>query len=1824
MRIKNKISLDICATLLALLVASFFWYALISEANGQQINPDGAGASSQGARTTCATANNYDCVNDGVSSTTAPSTTGDYLTFTRNQLDTYQMGTISNVQTATAVTVFLYHKEGSSNMQFQVSLWDAAETTQYGTTQNVTISTVSAWSSVSITGLSLTQANLDGLRVRTTCTKPGTGTATNCINYALYAYVTYTPVINITVSTQGSMQNIDAGTNNAHLGGSFAITENSSASNRDVTSITVYEHGTIDASTNLKNIKLFYENDTSSPYDCASESYAGTESQYGVTDSDGFSASDGLSTFTASGISINTTKALCVYVIADVQSGANAGDTIDIQMTDPSVDVVAASSPVISPTSALSISGAGTVQKVDLRQMRFHWRNDNGSESGATSATGGTEGTNLSAIGKLVPKRLRFEISNEGNKTSASKQYRIEYAPKSSSCGASSGWTDVGASGGDWDMFNSSNITDGNDTTDIAVSTGGVTNENTTFLTPNAGVKDTSSQVSGITLTSTQFVELEYSIMPTNNATDGASYCFRLTDAGSATGITYSIYPEAIILADVLVSGVGTQRATIDIPTSNVYTGGAFSFKAQTTGPYTVSSITITASGTINAVSSLNNIKLKYEYDTSSPYDCASESYAGTESQYGATDTNGFSTSGTSTFSGSFSISPTQTACVYTVLDVLASTTNNQTLDIQVTDPSTQINAGGANIAPNSIVGISGVTRMLASIPTQIHYHWRNDDGTESGATSATGGVADTPLTKFALLDTERVRIEVSNEGGTTTTGITYRLEYAQKISSCSAATGWTDVGAGGGAWDMVTSQLTEAGDTTNIAVGSGGMNDENTTFKTPNGGQRETTSQTGSIVLTETQFVEMEYAVKATASAVEGATYCFRVSNAGTAIASYTVYPEATIKLPTDFRVQRGVSTITGSSLTITAGTDYVAPSASTSAYIRITNTHSTGAGDSGAAGNQNAQDVTAYITNPWNITNSITFQRAGSPSGDTRVAWEIVEYKGTPGGENEFIVRQQRPITYTTTGTTTTTNASSGIVDDADVAVFITGQYNPDTGRADYNTTLSTASWNGGTDTATFTRGEAGGDAVVVSYAVVEFTGSNWAVQRAEHTYTSAGSTETESITALGSLSRAFVHTQKRVGTGLDSHANFGHEVWLSSIGQVSFLLDSGATTPSGHTSVAWVIENLQTVGNTMVVTRSNGTQSGGTAPFTSNINIGKTLDDITIASIFMNNRSSGTGTSWPEPMIATRLISTTQYEIWISNTGDTRNYRTEIVEWPTARRKISQNYYRLYAHNNALKPTDPWPVGATDLGENTEMTGFDTPIISGGTIRIRMSLAVSSAALIANSQSFKLQYAPRTSTCSAIPSQNWKNIGAIGSTTALWRGTSTPVADGAVLSGDPPTGGDLLLSVSDVAGTFEEENNTALVPYKVNANNDLEYDWAIQDNGATDKTSYCFRMVEADGTLFLAYNNYPTIRTVGYGAESKNWRWYDDAQNETPTAPLANENVAPIDIDVNNPIQLRTTLQESNGAVGTNVRFRLQFSESPTFATSTYVSEIGSCTNLSYWCYENGGGTDDVLIQSKVLSDANACSAQVGNGCGVHNETGTTSSTFDHQINAATEFAFTIKSSGARVNRVYYFRAYNTVNNTPVPLAQGKSYPSLTTKGASLVFTTTGISTGQLIEGVTTDITTTPTTIPFGVVAPNSFVEGVHRFTIDTNGTSGYRLYAMLSDNLISSSGATIKQVTGNNASPTSWASGCSGSATSCFGYHTSDDTLYGGSTRFSAIDTWSRMSTTTLDEIGYSSQPVAGESIDVVIRLLIRQLQDAGTYTAKMRYISVPIF
>ncbi len=1630
------------------------------------------------------------------------------------------------------------------------------------------------------------------------------------------------------LATTGSqISSVYASTSDVYIGGIFALYNTDDSESFDITGITITENGTIDGSTNIANVKLLYEMDNTSPHDCASVSYGGSETQFGSTDTNGFSGADGVSSFTGSTVTVSTTSTMCAYVVLDIFDSTQSSSTIEISIADPTSDVTVTGS-TAGPATDASVPGTTIVYNDTPTLVHFHWRNDDNIESTATSKTGGIEDTTLGALRQGSTTRLRVEVWNPGSSSTPAIQYRLEFAQLITTCSDVSSWTDVGATADVFDMYDSTFLTEGDNTTDIVLGIGGVTNATTTFLTPNAGVKDTSSQTGALTLTSTEFVELEYSIVATTTAPQGDSYCFRLTDQGAPL-FAYTVYPTLSINADVSVNiATSSQKASTTLPVSNYYIGSAFVI-AENSSSRTVDSITITENGTVDAQNGLDNIKLQYDLDSTTPYNCAGESYGGGELQYGSTDTDGFSSAnGSSTFTGSVTISTTSAMCLYTVLDVASSTQNGETIDIVIENPSTYVLvSGGGSVSPSITRDMNGSTTLVGPILTLTHYHWRNDNGGEATSTSATNGSEDTSVSNLSQSTPIRLRVQISNEGTATSTQYPLRLEYATKITTCSAVSSWTDVGDTGDAWDMFDSTyLQDASNTTNIAPALGGVTNENIEFVSPNFAVKDASSSVASTSLSGNQYIEAEYSIRQTTDAGFDTPYCFRVSANGASLNAYSVYPELRTSPERDFEIQRDTETFLASTttFTITAGIDYVAPSASTSAFIRITNIGMTGAGhNTGATAAQNATNTTVYIQNPSNIMNSITFVRTGISS-TTRVSWEIVEFIGEPGSDNEMIVRSQTNVQYVAASTSATGTVVSGIVDDNDVVVFITGQQNPDTGSTNYNTGLSTSEWVSADDTPVFRRGEAAGDAGRVSYAVVEFTGQNWAIQRAQHTYTSAGSTETEDITAVGSLTRTFLHTQKRSGTGLNGTDEFGHEVWFSGIGVVSFFLETGATTPSGQISVAWIIENTQTTAGEMNVTHVPGSTNSGTGPFTLNVDMGITLDDITNTSILGNARSSLTTTVFPRPIAGLTIASTTHFEIWRSNTGSTLTFRVEIVEWPTAGLAIRQNYYRFYVDNNALDPTDPWPTGGVDLGENTVLTGSDEPLGEDERVRIRMSLQAINATFPADTRAFRLQYGVLVSTCSAISEGGWTTLGNSASST-VWRGyNATGTTDGTQLSGDPPTVGDLNLSLSDVAGTLEEQNDTGLNAYTVLAGEDIEYDWIIEQNGANGETYYCFRMVESDGTPLDGYQQYPQLRTASFTPRSQNWRWYNDEQNETPTTTLAAENVAPVNITNGQALTLRVTVKEIKNIPRDDVRFKLQYSEYADFTVADDVVATSTCTATSTWCYANGGGVDNAKISTTTLTDADSCFASVGDGCGTHNESPDALTGFRHQNNASAEYSYTIQSAGPRVNRVYYFRLYDLVQDLAVPTNTDESYPSIVTEGSTLTFTMSGIASSTILEGVTTNINTTDVSVPFGTLVPEVIMTGAHRLNVDTDGTQGHQILMMLTGDLMTSSGAYVRYVTGTNASPIAWNTGCDVGAVSCFGYHTGDDTLQGGSTRFSAVDTYAGFSTTTLEEVAYTSQPVQGDTTDIVFRLMIRNLQDAGQYETNIRYVSVPMF
>jgi len=1617
-----------------------------------------------------------------------------------------------------------------------------------------------------------------------------------------------------TLSTLGSQTaSVRSETNSVYLGAAFVI--NSLTSN-SVSSIAISESGTIDASTGLTNVSLYYELDVSAPYDCVSESYSGSESQFGVTDTDGFSGPNGESVFTGSVVGVSPTQAICLYVVSDITAAAADGSTIVYEISDPPVDVEVSGADM-SPASIVSLPGTTTIVSPQLTQTHYHWRNDDGSETVASSATGGIEDTPLPALTVSSPKRLRIGVSVEGSTSTTPINYQLEYATAAPTCTTASGWVAVDATDDAFNMSSSVHVTDGDDTTNIAVSSGGVTDENTTFLTPNGGVQDIGDTTAAITLQTDEYVEFEFSVVASTTAIEGETYCFRLSNQGDDLGV-YNVIAQATINAEISVAEFGTQVVNVDIPTVGQYFGGGFALVANDASQ-TISDITISESGSIDATSGLDNIQLYYDLDTTVPYDCASETYDGGESQFGATDTDGFDAiNGQSTFSGTEAIDTSQTMCVYVVADVTGSAVSGQTVEISINSPKDDVVAGPASISPSSPRTIPGITTLRGSIVTQTHYHWRNDNGSESSASSASGGSQDTPLTDFQLTSPIRLRISLSNEGATTSAPVAYKLEYAERVTTCSVIAVWTAIDSEvDDDWDMYDSpNLTHGSEVTNIPESLGGVTDENTDLLDPNSGVRDTTGISATTSLTETEFVEYEFSLTSTVATTFDATYCFRLTAGGVSLPVYSSYPEITMAAKRDFRIQRGTLNLSSLSQTITAGTDYIAPATSTNAFIRITNTNHTGAGDITAGGSQDVEETTAYIQNPDNLTTSITFARDQNVA-ETFIDWEIIEFIGQPGTDNEMVVQTTDTITMTG-AQTTITGSTVPVGNDSDVVVFVTGVSGNNTGNNFYSTQV-TAEWDFVNDRPIFTREATGFSDVDISYAIVEYTGINWQVQRVEHTYAAAGVIETEAISPVTSPSQAFIHAQKRVGDN-PFVGSLGHEVFLSSIGVVSFRLEASADMLIPHVSVAWIIENTQTGVGAMQVERQSGSTQLGSEPLSLSVTISNTLDAINNSSIFGNSSAAGTNSAHPRAIAGLRITSSSTYQLWRSDTGSRLYYRTEIVQWPVADLAIRQNYYRIYTDNNLLTPDDPWPIGIEDLGENTSITSADNPPGIGEILRIRMTLRAKNANWPADFYQFKLQFSERVSTCTAV--SVWTDVG-IATSSEIWRGyAATGTVDGTDLSGDPPTPGDLLLSVADVAGTLVHENLSATNTYIAYDGEDVEYDWYVQHNGAAADTPYCFRAVEADGSALSGYLQYPQIRTADFTPRITDWRWYGDAENETPNTSLASLNSTPTEISASSTLALRVVLDEQKSVNGEDVKFRLQFSEDVTFSNPINVIATSTCTIGETWCFFDGGGLDNATITTAVTGESDPCIASSGSGCGTHNSSGVYVSGHTHPAQAKQEYSFTVESGLLRAGAVYYFRLLDIAAAEPVELASGASYPAVVGESASLVFTVSGLPSGTTTAGVTTGVTTTALGIDYGILPVGSDLVAAQRLQVDSNATEGYQIWKFATQELTNAGGVTIDNVTSSNDAPAGWSTACQLSASGCFGYHTTDATLANGSTRFAAVDTYAPLHS-TVEEVVYSSLP-ANESYDLVYRVLVRKNQPAGDYTTSIVYIATPVF
>jgi hypothetical protein len=175
------------------------------------------------------------------------------------------------------------------------------------------------------------------------------------------------------------------------------------------------------------------------------------------------------------------------------------------------------------------------------------------SGSGATWAA--AEDTKLTGLAKSSTRRLRFLVNNSGGTTSGPISYELHVA-QMATCGPGS-YTAVDPST-HWDVVDSTWVTDGDPSSNVS---GGLTDPGGSSWV-NGELEDSADSTDTITLGGSEFTEIEFAVQATTGATDGANYCFKLTNNGTDLN-GYSYYAEVTLAGTPPNS---TPTLTVDEP----------------------------------------------------------------------------------------------------------------------------------------------------------------------------------------------------------------------------------------------------------------------------------------------------------------------------------------------------------------------------------------------------------------------------------------------------------------------------------------------------------------------------------------------------------------------------------------------------------------------------------------------------------------------------------------------------------------------------------------------------------------------------------------------------------------------------------------------------------------------------------------------------------------------------------------------------------------------------------------------------------------------------------------------------------------------------------------------------------------------------------------------------------------------------------------------------------------------------------------------------------------------------------------------------------
>ena len=345
------------------------------------------------------------------------------------------------------------------------------------------------------------------------------------------------------------------------------------------------------------------------------------------------------------------------------------------------------------------------------------------------------------------------------------------------------------------------------------------------------------------------------------------------------------------------------------------------------------------------------------------------------------------------------------------------------------------------------------------------------------------------------------------------------------------------------------------------------------------------------------------------------------------------------------------------------------------------------------------------------------------------------------------------------------------------------------------------------------------------------------------------------------------------------------------------------------------------------------------------------------------------------------------------------------------------LAQRDFRWFTNLDGVTP-------ATGLAlENTAYTITSLAEV----VRLRMSLQVDRLPITPGQESFKLQYA----TDQAGP---WSDVGSAASATATWRGFNnlSPV-DGAVLPS-------VLLSGSSVAQSYEEENPSVPNPNAVSVGGFAEWDWVVQENGASFNTNYLFQMVKADGTQFGSYTRYPVLVMPPPTILTQlDYRWFDNSDSLSPGAALAPLHTAYTAATHGRNYRLRLGVKVDGLLLSpAQQAFKLQY------ATSTLGpwNDVASPGSGATWTgFDNPSVVDGASISTVLLPTSDVGQSYEEANPSVANPNALA-------VDQVGEWDWTLLDNGAADSTSYFFRM---VKDDTSPLNSYTFYPEIITPPA-----------------------------------------------------------------------------------------------------------------------------------------------------------------------------